>query len=555
MPRLAAGSASVTIGDADTPASSVRPAWSRWALLRLAVGSVATIGGFSGLLFLLYARSVHDQAGTSDRATIVLEGQAMAGGHLLLQGWNLTFASYWTSDAPFYDAAVRLGGLRPGLLYAGPAVMAALVITVGVLIAREGCRGAPALAGGGAVVALLAFSTPAMALFFVGRGFHISTVLYALLAFAALRRGRFGWGWLLAVVLLAAGMLGDLLLVAYAVVPVLLGGLVAALRQRRWQSAVADVSAGVVSVAVAALARRLADARGAFTSRPALSIVHLGQMFSNLGHTPGYASDLLGLTNGLRHNGGVPPVLGEVHAVGALCVLACFVAALSSLVVGIGRKRPGKLQACAPERWRLDDLLLIAVLCSAVSFVVLARADQSGVRYLTVTVVFACVLAGRVVARAWPKIPAGRPVRALAIIGLAVSLCFAAGVGYSLSRPEPRNEVPSLVAWLEAHNLRWGIGDYWAASITTVQSGGEVIVRPVAAANGGALQEMTNLSSPSWYVGHEWQFLVYGKPFIDNVDLDAALRTWGPPAQVHVIGSYHVLVWSHPVVLPNPAPA
>jgi hypothetical protein len=112
-----------------------------------------------------------------------------------------------------------------------------------------------------------------------------------------------------------------------------------------------------------------------------------------------------------------------------------------------------------------------------------------------------------------------------------------------------------LVAWLEAHDLRWGIGDYWAASITTVQSSGAVIVRPVAAGNGGALQQMTTLSSPSWYAGQEWQFLVYGKPFIDNVDLDAALRTWGPPAQVHVIGSYHVLVWSHPVVLPSPAPA
>ena len=24
----------------------------------------------------------------------------MAAGHLLLHGWNLTFASYWTSDAP-----------------------------------------------------------------------------------------------------------------------------------------------------------------------------------------------------------------------------------------------------------------------------------------------------------------------------------------------------------------------------------------------------------------------------------------------------------------------
>jgi hypothetical protein len=132
-------------------------------------------------------------------------------------------------------------------------------------------------------------------------------------------------------------------------------------------------------------------------------------------------------------------------------------------------------------------------------------------------------------------------------------LCFVAGVGYSLSSPEPQYEVPSLVAWLSAHDLRWGVGDYWAASITTVQSGGTVVVRPVEAAAGGALQKMTTLSTSSWYRGQEWQFLVYGKPIIDNVDFDAALRTWGPPAETHVIGPYHILVWSHPVVLPNPA--
>ena len=537
----------------DSPGTSRRPAWSKSALARLGVSSAATFAGFAGLVVFLYARSVHDQAGTSDRATVILEGQAMASGHLLLQGWNLTFASYWTSDAPFYALAIRLDGLRPGLLYAGPAVMAALVIAAGALIAREGCRGAPALAGGAAVVALLGFATPAMALFFVGRGFHISTVLFALLAFAALRRGRFGWGWVLAVFLLAAGVLGDLLLVAYAVVPLFLAGLVAALRQRRWQSGIAQVSAAAISMGVADGARRLAVSRGAFTSQPALSIVHLGQMLRNLGHVPAYVSDLLGLTNGLRHNGGVPLGLREVHVLGALCVLACLLAALSSLVAGVGRKRHRELSTGEREPWRLDDVLLITVLCSAVPFVVLARADQSGVRYLTVTVVFAIVLAGRVVARAWPKIPPGRAARALAIVGVAVSLSFAAGVGYALSRPEPPYQVPSLVAWLEAHHLRWGIGDYWAASITTVQSKGAVTVRPVSASNGGALQQMTTLSSPTWYIGQEWQFLVYDTPYVDNVDRDAATRTWGPPARVYIVGSYHVLVWSHPVALPNPA--
>ena len=542
----------MTAEEADGQGRKVHLAWRKRRAARLALNALATLALFSGLGVLLYARSAHDLAGTSDRATIILEGQAMASGHLLLQGWNLTFASYWTSDAPFYDAAVRLVGLRPALLYAGPAVMAALLIVVGVLVAREASHGAAAAAGVLTVVALLGLATPAMTLFFAGRGFHVSTALYALLAFAALRRGRFGLGWFLAAVLLAVGMLGDLLLVAYGVVPLVLAGLVAALRQRRWRAALADVSAALLAVALAALARRLAEARGAFRSQAALSTVHLGQMLRNLEHLPGYASDLLGLTNGLRHNGGVPFGLREVHVLGALCVLACFVTALWSLVKGARRGRSGHPGSSGSETWRLDDLLVITVICSAVPFVAFAQPDQSGVRYLAVSIVFAAILTGRVVAHAWSELPAGRPVRALGILGVALCLSFAAGVGCSLARPEPPYEVPSLVSFLEAHDLRWGVGDYWAASITTVQSGGAVIVRPVEASNGGALQEMTTLSETSWYTGQEWQFLVYSKPIIDNVDLDAALRTWGPPAQRYVIGPYHVLVWSHPLVLPKP---
>ena len=83
------------------------------------------------------------------------------------------------------------------------------------------------------MVALLAFATPAWDFFFVGRGFHVSTAAYPLLAFLALRRARFGWGWALAVLLLTAGMLGDLLMVAYGVIPLLLAGLVATWRERK----------------------------------------------------------------------------------------------------------------------------------------------------------------------------------------------------------------------------------------------------------------------------------------------------------------------------------
>jgi hypothetical protein len=508
------------------------------------VNSAATVAGLAGLVVLLYATSAHDRAGTSDTATVILEGQAIAAGHLLLHGWTLTFASYWTSDATFYAAAVGFGGLRPGLLYAGPAVIAALVIAAGVFIAREGRRGAPALVGGAAVVALLAFATPALAFYLVGRGFHVGTALYALVVFAALRRGRFGWGWALAVVLLALGMLGDLLLVAYAVGPLFLAGLVAALRQRRWRSGLADVSAAAASLCTAGLARWLFVTLGAFTSRPALSLVSSGQMFTNLKNLPTYWADLIGLTNGLVSSGGVPLVLRAVHAVGAVCVLACLLAALASLVIGVVMRRPGEPSAGEPELWRLEDILLIAMFCSVVPFVVFAGPDGAGARYLVASVVFASVLTGRTVARVWSKLPTGRPVRGLAILGMAVSLGYAAGLGYALAGPEPPNRVSSLAAWLEAHGLRSGIGDYWAASITNVESSGAVTVRPVTA-GGGEVRPMTSLSCASWYAGQHFQFLVYETPHVADVDMKSATRTYGAPKHIYVIGSFRVLVWGH----------
>ncbi len=517
------------------------------------MSSAATIAGFAGLIFLLYATSAHHQVGTSDRATVILEGQAIGSGHLVLHGWSLTLASYWTSDAPFYAVAVRLDGLRPGLLYLGPAVVGALVVAAGVLIAREGRRGAPALAGGATVVALLAFATPALAFYFVGSGFHVSTALYALVAFAALRRGRFGWGWALAVVLLALGMLGDLLIVAYGVAPLLLAGLVAALRQRRWRSGAADVSAAVAGVVLCDVARRLFVALGAFRSRTA-AIGRPGQMLTNLEHVPTYVADLVGLTSyaadrigltrGLSNSGAVPLVLRGVYVVGTMCMLACFLAALVNLVTSALGRRPRKLSTGEPELWRLDDLLLIATFCSVMPFVILARPDGAGVRYLTVSIVFASVLTGRMMARAWPKIPPGWPVRGLAILGVAVSLGYASGLGYVLSRPGPPDPVPSLVAWLEAHGLRSGIGDYWAASITTVESSGAVTVRPVTA-GGGQVRPMMNLSCASWYAGQRFQFLVYETPHFADVDMRSATRTWGAPKGIYVIGSYHVLVWGH----------
>ena len=386
-----------------------------------------------------------------------------------------------------------------------------------------------------------------MAFYFVGRGFHVGTGLCALLAFAALRRGRFGWGWAFAVAVVALGMLGDLQIVAYAVVPILLAGFVAMLRQRTWRSGAPEVAAAFASVVVAEILRRVADALGAFKSAPLLPVAHLPQMFTNLVHVATYGAALVGLTDGLSGTGGIPILLWSVHVVGALIVAASLLAALTSLVAGAIRgPRPGAVAAGESEPWRLDDLLLIAALCSTVPFVVLALAPGLGVRYLVVAVVFASVLTGRRIARVWPRVWTRPAARGLAIIGMAVCLSLAAGLGFWLSRPGPTNPAPALASWLEAHHLRNGIGDYWAASITTIESSEAVTVRPVLAEADGDIRRM-DLSPASWYGDRRFQFLVYGTPEFDNVDLVSATRTWGAPAHIYVVGSYRVLVWAHPL--------
>jgi hypothetical protein len=532
----------VIAGVSDRPTLAPRRRWApRTHLMLLAVGAAA----FAGLVLLLYATSIHTAAGTSDKATTILVGQAMGDGHLLLAGWTLPPGNYWTTDAAFYAVAVRLFGLRPGLLYAEPAIVAAVMIVVGVLIARGGRRGAAAIAGAGAVVALLVFATPAMDLWFVGNGFHIATALYALVALAALGRGGFGWRWGLSVALLAFGMVGDLEIVVFAVVPLFLGGLVAMARRRTWRSGVAQVTAAVATVVVGELALRVAHAVGAFEPGPPLPIADVSQMLTNVEHVFTYGADLVGLTNGRFGTGGVPLALLGAHVAGGLCLIASLLGAFANLVVGIVRG-PGRDRVGGPELWRLDDLLLLATVSSAAPFVLLAGPNGVGIHFLSVPVVFATVLTGRMVAGAWSKLPTRRAARAVAVVGVAVSLTFAAGLGYALSRATPTAPSSTLASWLEVHDLHSGIAGYWTAAITTVESGGAVEVRPVGIAINGHVRRMMTQSSAGWYAGQDFEFYVSDAP-PSGTDFKTAEWTWGTPSHVYVVGSYWVLVWGHPL--------
>lgn len=521
----------------------------------------------------------------SDGATVVLEAASLLHGNLLLHGWWLSLDSWWTLDAAIFAAVIGVTGSHPALLLVVPAVVAGLVVVVGVVLARRGRKGATAWAGAALVVAVLALPAHVLASQFLVGPWHQTTILAALIAFVALRRGRFGPGWLVAVVLLTAGMLGDLMMVAYATAPVALGGLVAMLRRRSLRAGLAPLAAAAAATVLAYTIRVAAAAAGAFElgrTNPHAGVseaVHNLREAATLG-IPGMfgARSVVGLGSG-----GEGPVVRALHVIALLVAAAGFLWALWSLLRAAvtgrvpteaadgaggdgvvpahragGTRRSGGDRGAGADRsgadaepWRIDDVLVIASFGSAATYVLLALTPSPAYfRYLTATVVFSTVVAARMVTRWWAgrRPPAWRRAGLLvASVGLAGSL---AGAGLQLAHPSPTDPEPALVSFLRAHHLRRGVGGYWASSITTVESSGTVTVRPVVSDGQGRLEGYYKGDVHAWFDGVDFQFVVFaGTGGFGGVNLTTAERTWGPPAKVYSVDdhAYTVLTWSRPI--------
>ena len=300
-------------------------------------GWLLALPGAAVLLPWMYALTVHanSAAVNSDGATVILQGRAVASGNVLLHGWILSLDSWWTLDVVFYGLLTAVMGVRGDLLYAGPALIAGLVVIVGVVIARRGRRGAAAAAGMVTVAAVLALPTHTLATYLMCGPIHVSTVLYALVAFLGLRRNHFGWGWVMAVLLLAAGMLGDLQMVSYGVVPALVAGLAAAARRRSIRAGSAAVSAAVCSVALALVVRALVVALGGFSLGATNKTASAYQMVENVTRLSPVWGQFLGLGDSINGSGGVPFALQSVHIVLAGLLAATLVTGIVRLLRGV----------------------------------------------------------------------------------------------------------------------------------------------------------------------------------------------------------------------------
>lgn len=515
---------------------------------RRAVRSVVALGAFGAVTYLLFVVSTRIYPGDADKASIILAGQAMGGGNWLLHGWILTNDSLWATDVLFYAVAVHIFGVRPILFHLESAFVAALCVAVGACIAVQGRRGKAIPVGVLTVAALLVLPTYRFAYFMVGDGFHVSTALVALLAFLLLRRGSADWSAALAVVLLALGMASDFLLVAYALVPLLVAAGLAALRQRQWQPALVPAAAAIAGTALGLLLGWGRSALGGFGVVSEVPIAHAHQMLLHLKAVPTDVAILLGFDTRPYARGVVALDLARAHIVGAAVVTACLLTAVAALGLDLAHRR--RRDASRHRDRFLDDCLLGAVAGPVVTFVLLTETRTSGAHYLVPGVLFAAVLSARVVARAWERFSPGLVPRLLGAAGVAALLCAAAEVGLVVAAPAPTPPVARLVSFLERHHLTRGLGAYWSASVCTVESDEQVVVRPVADSTGRIGRRLYE-SPTDWYSGETFQFLVYQTPRSDRgVNLATAARSWGPPKDTYAVAGYHILVWAFPLRVP-----
>jgi hypothetical protein len=556
----------------------------------IALLTVAVAAASGGVVFLLYAAGIHAAIGISDGASVALEGQAMGNGHVLLHGWALSYDSFWTLDAPFYALASVIVGIRPSLLFAVPAIIATVVIVVGAIMAREGRRGAAGIAASLTVVALLAFPTHAFASFFVRGPFHVATALFSLLAFAGLRRPRLGWGWVVSVVLLTLGMLGDLQILFYGVVPIFLAGIAIMMRERTFRNGIITSSAAIASLPLTVVVRKILKSFGAFTIGPGNPLASFHQILINMIHAVAYSFELIGVGSSHLGTGGVPGSLQAIHVVPALLMSGCLLLELVFLFRGVVRilRRRNPLPAPLPpagtpgsesaesevplsttrysrlrmtgssedddESWRLDYMLLIATAGSGASFVFLAVSnDFEYSRYLVTGVIFAAILSGRLVGRYWSQLASLEISRLVTALGIVVTVLIVACVGYTLAQPIPVQPAAKLGSWLHANHLTAGVGDYWSSSIVTVETESQVKVRPVVIGDRGILVRFMRESASSWYEKQTFQFFVYNVAMPWGSDnATTATKTWGVPAHTFIVGTYRVLTWSAPIVVQEP---
>ena len=447
------------------PAPSPRPvgpggSGHRW-VPRLLAATAWIAGG--AVLFLCYLRISFTYHVTSDGANNALQAWDMLHGHLLMHGWILGDATYYTFDLPVLALTEIFFGLQDLTSHVASALIYLIVTVCAVALAVADSRGLARVARAGVVVAVLTatFHVEWNAPYLLGAPDHVGTSVFLLVSALLIDRAparRYTSPLLLAI--LCAGQIGDAT-VRYVAVPAVVVVSVyrmAAARKVRTGDA-ANALAAVASVPLAAAVRALMVHFGAYQMvAPRTAIAPPGRW----PHNAAIAWHAMRVLFGAEvASGSANPARDAGYVLGIACLLA--VAAGFARVVWTWRTAS-----------RAEQLLCAAIVINLAVYVVSTMPIPSNPYEVVAILPCGAVLAARAcVPRRIPdRLRAGLTTGLVAAVALA-PLAIAAARSPATAPTAP------VTAWLEAHGLTYGLAGYWNSSVITLHSGGQVQARAV----------------------------------------------------------------------------
>ena len=482
-------------------------------------------------LFALYLRISFTGHVTSDGANNALQAWDMWHGHLLLHGWIMGDATYYTFELPVLALVEIFFGLSDLTSHVASALTYLIVTVSAVALALTDSRGLARAARCGVVIAVLTamFHARSNAPYLLGTPDHTGTSAFLLVSFLLIDRvpaRRYTSPLLLAI--LCAGQIGDAT-VRYVAVPAVVlvcGYRAVAARELRTGDA-ANALAAAASVPLTLAVRAVMVHFGAYQMvAPKIAISRPRQW----PHNAELAWHALCVLFGVVAGSGSSALERDA---GYILGLACLLAAAAGVARVAWTWRTAS---------RAEQLLFAAIVIDLAAYVFSTMPILTNPYEVVAVLPCGAVLAARAC------VP-GRVVGTLRA-GLATGLAAIAALlplTTAAARPAAVAPTAPLSAWLEAHGLTYGLAGYWNSSVITLHSDNRVQVRAVVI-KGRQIEPYAWETSTLWFDAsrHDATFVIID--LAGNGLSPSAEQYFGRPSKTDHVAHWAILIYQKNVL-------
>lgn len=500
-------------------------------------------------LFTLYYAKARNIPLNSDGPSNALQAWDMLHGNPLLHGWAVSDVSFYTTELPEYALIELVRGLNPSVMSIAAGltytlfVLSAALLAKGRAVGREGLLRAAIAAG---IMLAPTWNHP------LASPDHAGTMVPVLVVWLLVDVAPRRWWVPVAVgTILAWTQIADALTALEAALP--LAAVCLARVYRQWAFPSADAgpdgahardwdelirgywfelslaAAAIISAGVGQAALTIIRRMGGFTVlAPPTTFNHVDTVASHAGVT---LESLLVIFSadfsGTHLSSSIVPLL--------------HLPALALAAWAFGR-------AC--RRFVSQDLVVqglvvsIVVLLLAYSFAL--NPTVSGAHEIVGVLPMSAVLAGRLLG------PALVRAKLLPAFGV-VLVCCVGSLFHQAVQPPPPSPYVAIGNWLHAHNLNYGLSDYWDANNITLATGLQVRVRSLSRGSGAVVNRPWE-SKDTWYnaASGDARFFLIRTNVASCPSPSRTFRSWtqsvrntfGAPVRTYRVDGFAVLIYN-----------